>query len=236
MRFHSRFLLVYLESCQIQQFPQANSFDDGFIVSHEAHYSNLRREVAYLVQYAASETAKAFPGTKPLGLLDMSQYDGDTPGRMVGQLRHPEGTHVYGNDIDIAYYQTGDDNLGRAVCPQHDNYFCTGAASLLDAERTTYFMVKLLESSNVRVIGVDPVIADAIFDAASDLKEQGLISSADRSRLRSRLAYGDGWPFHHHHLHLSWEWEDGEVVRSQPPIPCGLKELPPHRSLPKKMR
>ncbi|MBN93317.1 MAG: hypothetical protein CL928_04490, partial [Deltaproteobacteria bacterium] len=106
---------------RIMQFPQAESADQGYYVEHQAHYSNLRREVAYLVRYATAAVEDTFPGTNPLSLMDMGESDGSTPGAMVGQLRHPEGTHVYGNDIDIAYYQTGPDNQGRAVC-DNDGY------------------------------------------------------------------------------------------------------------------
>ena len=221
---------------QIMQFPQANTVEDGYVVSHNAHYSSLRREVSYLVRYAAQEVARTFPGTNPIGLLDMGQYDGDTPGRDVNQLRHPEGTHVYGNDIDIAFYQTGDDNLGRPVCPSHDNYFCTGPATLLDAERTAYFLVKLMESPYMRVIGVDPKVAEAVFDAADDLQGEGLISFAERNKLSQYLAYGDGWPFHHHHLHFSWDWEDGEILRAHEPSghQCGGEPFQPYRGWPDK--
>jgi len=193
---------------RIMQFPQAESLDQGYVVEHEAHYSNLRREVAYLVRHAAAETAATFSDTNPLALMDMSQADGDTPGRMVDSLRHPEGTHVYGNDIDIAYYQTGDDNLGRAVCP-NDGYFCTGAANLLDATRTAFFMARLVESPYIRVIGVDPEIAEDVMAAAEALVDEGLLAPSDRQQLNRYMAYGDGWPFHHHHMHFSWEWEDG---------------------------
>lgn len=199
---------------RIMQFPQATTLEQGYIVQHEAHYSNLRREVAYLVRYATAATATTFEGTNPLALMDMSQADGDVPGRMVGSLRHPEGTHTGGNDIDIAYYQTGDDNLGRAVCA-NDGYFCTGAPNKLDARRTAYFMVRLMESPYLRVIGVDPEIATAIRDATEELEAEGLLSSGERRRLMNYMAYGDGWPFHHHHMHFSWSWEDGHSGEDQ---------------------
>ena len=202
---------------RIMQFPQARSIEDGYIVSHWPHYSNLRREVAYLVRWAAMETSATFEDTLPIALLDMGQRDGDTPGRMQGQLRHPEGTHVHGNDIDIAYYQTGPDNFGRPVCPSNNGYFCTGEATLLDARRTAFFMVRLMESPYLRVIGVDPEVAYDVRDAAQDLKSEGLLSDAELSRLSSRMAYGDGWPFHHHHMHFSWSWESGYSDRSTPP-------------------
>ncbi|HCP46494.1 MAG TPA: hypothetical protein DIU15_10645 [Deltaproteobacteria bacterium] len=205
---------------RIMQFPQMNSDADGYVVSHWAHYSNLRREVTYLVRYAAAQTAAHFEDTNPLGLLDMSERDGDTPGRMVGQLRHPEGTHVEGNDIDIAYYQTGEDNLGRSVCPE-DGYFCTGDPHILDAERTVFFMSKLAESNKLRVLGVDPRIASALKDEADSMEDDGVISTADRNFFFSnQLAYGDGWPFHQHHMHLSWQWESGHQGREVPVDGC----------------
>ena len=206
---------------RIMQFPQADTLAQGYVVEHEAHYSNLRREVAYLVRYAAEQTAQTFEGTNPLALMDMSQADGDTPGRMVDSLRHPEGTHVDGNDIDIAYYQTGEDNLGRAVC-DNDGYYCTGDPTLMDAERTAFFMVKLMESPHLRVIGVDTAIAAEVNTAAEALEDEGLLESGQRARLASYMAYGDGWPFHHHHMHFSWSWEDGhtDAARSRPVDGC----------------
>ena len=139
----------------------------------------------------------------------MSEDDGDTPGRMENQLRHPEGTHVQGNDIDLAYYQTGDDNLGRSVCPE-DGYFCTSEPDILDAERTVFFMSKLAESQHLRVIGVDPMIAEALKEAANEMHDDGKIDSSARSYFfNGSMAYGDGWPFHQHHMHFSWNWESG---------------------------
>ncbi|MEE2750104.1 MAG: hypothetical protein VX519_01635 [Myxococcota bacterium] len=195
---------------RILQFPQAHAADQGYVVSHPTHYSALRREVIYLVRYAAAETALAFEDTGPIGLLDMSQPDGDTPGRWDGQLRHPEGTHVNGNDIDIAYYQTVSNNLGRTVCPD-DGYFCTSEPHILDARRSAFFIAKLMESPYLRVIGVDPMIANDLFDAIDDLYDEGIVERKSVNRLSRYLAYGDGWPFHQHHLHFSWEWEGGHT-------------------------
>lgn len=205
---------------RIMQFPQTNSDDEGYFVEHEPHYSSLRREVAYLVRWAARETAAQFEDTEPLGLLDMSQWDGDTPGRMRGQLRHPEGTHVYGNDIDISYYSLSPGNGGKIICSQDDNYFCTGPADDLDVDRTTYFLAMLMESDYVRVAGVDPEVAELVEPRAYELQDEGLISNRQRQKVQGLMAYGDGWPFHHHHIHLSWQWEDGFEGRSETPDGC----------------
>jgi len=201
---------------RVMHVPNAVERDQGYLVTHQAHYSHLRREVAYLVTHAAAEVQEAFPGTAPLALMDMSETDGDTPGRMVDSLRHPEGTHVNGNDIDIAYYQTGSDNMGREVC-ESDGYFCTGPATLLEPRRTAYYMALLMRSPYIRVIGVDPVIAEDVLDAADDLRSEGMLSSSDISNLDTYMAYGDGWPFHHHHMHFSWQWESGYEMVSLTP-------------------
>jgi hypothetical protein len=220
------------------QFPNAVSGDQGYLVTHEQHYSNLRREVAYLVQWATAQVEAEFPGTNPLALMDMGQADGDTPGRLDDSLRHPEGTHINGNDIDIAYYQTGEDNMGRAVC-ENDGYNCTGEAYLLDAERTAYFMAMLMRSSYVRVIGVDTEVAEDVFIAVDDLRRDGMINSTDVSNLETYMVYStSGWPFHHHHMHLSWDWEDGHSGMSMldwdGPVGCEftLDSIRPSKGLP----
>ena len=206
---------------RIMQFPQANDATEGYFVEHEPHYSSLRREVAYLVRYAARETRAQFEDTEPLGLLDMSQWDGDVPGRMRGQLRHPEGTHVGGNDIDIAYYSLSPGNGGKIICPD-DNYFCTGPADDLDVDRTTFFMAQLMESDFVRVAGVDPEVAALVGPRAYEMQEEGLISNRQRQKVVGLMAYGSGWPFHQHHIHLSWMWEAGFEGRSEAPEGCLL--------------
>ena len=221
---------------RIIQFPNAVDSDQGYLVTHEQHYSNLRREVAYLVQWATAEVEAEFPGTNPLALMDMGQADGDTPGRLDDSLRHPEGTHVEGNDLDIAYYQTGDDNMGRAVC-DNDGYNCTGPATILDAERTAYFMAMLMRSEYVRVIGVDTEVAGDVLEAAEDLVSEGKLTSSDASNLDAHMAYStSGWPFHHHHMHFSWDWESGHSGLSKFEAPAGcrfvLDDLVPSKPMP----
>jgi len=215
---------------QILQYPRNPSDDDGYLVEHQAHYSNLRRELHYLVSYAAEATMDQFPGTTVLSLMDMSEDDGSTPGAMVSSLRHPAGTHIDGNDLDIAYYQNDGENNGQIVCPSNDGQFCTGPPTLLDAERTAFFMAKLLENPNIRVIGVDVMIGPEIEAAADALEASGVISSSLRNQFDYDVTWGSGWPFHHHHMHVSWDWEDGWWADGDGPIGCMLEpslvELP----------
>ena len=101
-----------------------------------------------------------FGGGHLLGLGDMSEANGDIPGTREGQPGHPEGTHVNGHDMDIAYYQlTGDDNHLRAVCEHYqggqDAYHCTSEPVNFDLWRTALFLAKMHDNPRLRVIGVD---------------------------------------------------------------------------------
>ncbi len=189
-----------------------------------------------LVRSAIHEVQQKFPGTTPLGLIDMCDKDGITPGFDVGDPRHPESTHDQGGNIDIAYYQTDGNNSAETVCgpngSDHDGYFCTSVANhIMDVPRTTYYIAKLNSSPRVRVIGVDQLLAPLILDEALAQKNMGWITASEYSNLVNKLAYGDGWPFHHHHLHLSMRWwsqdspqpTSGLTPPVNPPVGCGYR-------------
>ncbi len=185
----------------------------GYVVTHGATFSWVRRDTMMLIKYAAAAVACMMPGAYPLGQGDMSMSNGGTPATN-GQLRHPKGTHDYGRDVDIAYYQKGTpNNYLRPVCPHSSGgkeaYHCTATPNLLDVPRTTLFIAKLLESSRVRVIGVDGQIGPLVKAEAQKLQSKGLITAASTAALSKKVAYETtntkmGWYyFHHHHLHLS---------------------------------
>jgi len=165
-----------------------------------------------LVRYALAKTYERYPNEKPLGLIDMSERDGKTPGSAYNSLRHPQGTHIEGNDMDIAYFQTGPDNRARVVC-QNDGYYCTSEQNTMNAEVQAYFMAQLFTTSRVRVIGVDVTLEDDIIAAAEALFSQGAITGTQRNRFNTMVASGNGWPFHHHHIHLSLDWDEGYEAR-----------------------
>ncbi len=182
-----------------------------------SNYRFARRELIMLVRHAITETAKAFPDTNPLGLIDTCQIDGITPGYDIGSPRHPETTHDQGGNMDLAYYQVGPNNSAKIVCgdgSKHADGFCSPAAvdkHTVDLERQAFFMAQMYKSSRVRVIGVDKILGPLIEDTATALSElpesdPKHISKALASTLKSKMAYGDGWPFHHHHIHLSLQW------------------------------
>jgi len=180
-------------------------------------YSYLRRDAVMLIKYAAAKVACKtaywdYGNLAPLGLADMSEEDGSTPGTNIGSLRHPPGTHENGNDIDVAYYQQfSPDNLLR---PVGDHYIGTqeqlhiiGNPYALDVWRTALFIAYLCEHPDLRVVGVDGQIGLMLEPALSQLVTLGWIGLGLYESIP--LAYevtdqGYGWYlFHHHHMHIS---------------------------------
>jgi hypothetical protein len=195
----------------------ATAIADGYYLASPARYSFLRRDLAMLIEYAACEVAARFPGTNPLGLSDLSQADGFTPGTDVGSPRHPTSTHR-GSDFDVAYYQTDADNDPQIICGDgsdnnwngqagtyNDGYFCTTEQNIIDWDRQLWWFAKLAESPLVRVFGIDSTLADDFEMGIMDLEASGLITADVASRALS-LGYGanGGWQFHHHHSHMSF--------------------------------
>lgn len=196
---------------RIMQFP-APLQSDPYRFDSAAEFQNARRELVMLVRWALAKTYERYPDEKPLGLIDMSERDGSTPGTAYDDLRHPEGTHIEGNDMDIAYFQTTPDNRARVVC-QNDGYYCTSESNTMNAEVQAYFMAQLFSTSRVRVIGVDVTLEDDLVDAAQALYAAGAITIGQKNAFSSMVASGSGWPFHHHHIHLSLDWDEGYEAR-----------------------
>ena len=183
----------------------------------DQYRSYATREAMQLVKYAAAKVdCKAggwsYGSLAPLGLGDMSEADGSIPGTSVGYPGHPPGSHEWGNDVDIAYFQLyALDNHLRAVGMHYegplDAYHLTGPPHALDVWRTALFIAYLAEHPRTRVVGVDGKIGPVVEEALDSLVESGWIDADLRASIP--LAYeeentGLGWfYFHHHHLHLS---------------------------------
>ena len=205
------------------QFPLPDALDewveDAYFFQSPANYRWARRELIMLVRNALHFTRVQFPGTKPLGIGDICQRDGTTPGFDIGQPRHSESTHDQGASIDLAYYTTLaengtlDSNPLRIICDanggSNDGAFCAASATqthVVDLPRQAYFMAMLLGSPRVRVIGVDRMIAPLLQAEALRQKDLGWITSTATQAFQTKVASGDGWPFHHHNIHVAMQW------------------------------
>ncbi len=202
--------------------PAASSALEPFgyqLVSGE-RYHWVRKDLSKLLAWAICEVKNKFPQVTPIDVSDMSQADGKTPGTDVGKPRHPETTHIKGQDIDIAYYQIDGMNNYQIVCGDgsdtnkngqpakyNDGYFCTTDQNIVDWGPQVWFFAKLLEPPNkVRVIGIDQMLAHDLIDKVNELHQANEIDDELYVKFTQRLSWGaeGGWQFHHHHTHLSF--------------------------------
>ncbi|MBI4701014.1 MAG: PPC domain-containing protein [Deltaproteobacteria bacterium] len=202
--------------------------DDGFVGANYlwdtvSNYRFARRELIMLVRHALHRTYEIWPDAPPLGIIDICQIDGVTPGYDVGDPRHPETTHDQGGNADLAYFQTDGSNAAQIVCGDgstHADGYCSPAAKdkhIVDLEQQAFFMAQLYSSSRVRVIGIDKVIGPLVAEAAKQLAalpdgDPKKITTGELNGFSGKMAYGSGWPYHHHHIHVSLKWWTGNDV------------------------
>jgi hypothetical protein len=193
-------------------------------------FSFVRRDLYQLVRYAAAKVACktadwGYGHMAPLGLGDMSEADGATPGTSLGSLRHPAGTHEDGRDIDTGYFQLyATDHLLRPVGDHHhgttDVYHLVTEPFAMDLWRSAYFIACLAEHPGLRVVGVDGRIGVRMEPALDELVTEGWISPELRASIP--LAYevedtGQYWFLHHHHhMHISMEPDFTDVAGGRP--------------------
>jgi hypothetical protein len=204
---------------------------EGYFCNHEAYRSHIRRDVMLMVKHAAAAVECLTVGWRfgngpPLGLGDMSEANGDIPGTSIGQPGHPEGTHVNGFDMDLAYYQINTaNNQLRPVCTHvrggEDQYHCIEDPTTLDVWRSALFIGLLHKNPQLRVIGVDGRIGPSVERAVDALCDEGYLAGTACRNLS--LAFevqdeGRGWyRFHHHHFHISFVDRPGVGLNS--PLP-----------------
>ncbi len=203
---------------------------------NDQYRSWLRRDFVLLVQYAAAYVDCKlgdwdWGNGGPIGLIDMSEENGDIPGTRDGQPGHPQNTHEDGRDIDIAYFQVDtEDNAARPVCDHYEPtrngaarcnshnecpagycamgrceaYHCTAPPHLLDPWRTALLIGALHEGGTIRVLGVDGQVGPIVAEHIQLLCDDGWLS---RQTCRGiNMAYeeedqGHGW-FRFHHHHM----------------------------------
>jgi len=178
----------------------------------------VRRDLGMLIRHAAATVhcaSRDWPGGNgaPLVLAEASEDDGNTPGTRVGELAHPPGSHSWGNDIDVGYYQTAlyPDNGIRAICYHYEHgreaLRCTRAPHALDARRTALFTAIVAAHPRTRCIGVDGMVGPLLREAQAGLLAEGVITAEQYEAHKLCFETEDmklGWyRSHHHHVHVS---------------------------------
>lgn len=185
--------------------------DDAAALPDSTSY--IRRDLMMLVKYGAAKVA-CETGGHPLGLGDMSDRDGATPGTAYGAPHHPRGTHEAGRDIDLGYYQRDTpDNRIRAICPHAidgvEQWRCIDTPTSLDVRRTALFIGALFESPHVRIVGVDGQAGPPIQRALGRLCTSKHLPGDACARIKlgfENIDTGRNWFYgHHNHMHVSWK-------------------------------
>jgi hypothetical protein len=214
--------------------PRSNDAWDDYPVNGETadnqYRSWLRRDLIMVIKYATSKVAcKTASWTiagnhLPLGLGDMSEQNGAIPGTSIGDPGHPAGTHTNGVDIDLAYYQKNTaDNRLRPICPHiqngQDAYHCVGEPIYLDVWRMALFLGFVMESPNIRVIGVDGKAGPYLQNAINQLCQSGWLTTyaCQHPKMTYEVTNENrGWYyFHHHHAHISFSPPQYKMRTSQ---------------------
>lgn len=192
-----------------------------------------RRELIMILRNAIHAVETQFPGTGSLGIGEVSLIDGTTP------WGHPNGTHYYGANVDLAYYIQADKQHGwgnlvyrsiccdatsisREVCVNLNTGVCnTGSETthIVDIPRTAHLLAKIAGSGRLRVVGVEAKIEAALNAELLAQKNASTITTAEYNAITARMATANddsSWVWHFHHMHASFCAADcsSSLVRS----------------------
>ncbi|MCB9548449.1 MAG: hypothetical protein H6706_21790 [Myxococcales bacterium] len=197
-------------------------------VPSSAHWA--RREMVMAIRHAIHVVQETYPGTGPLGIGEISMRDGSTPNG------HPNFTHYYGANVDLAYYireeaQRGWGNLVyRPICSDkarlsdwsdvdtdgrtgHYGECVPGSdmTHIVDIPRTALLLATMCGTGRVRVFGVDTSIEAQLKTEYRRLRDAGTITPAAYTAcMRSQASANDdgSWVWHFNHSHVSFCAED----------------------------
>jgi len=192
-------------------------------VPSSAHWA--RRELVMAVRHAIHVVQATYPGTGPLGIGEISMRDGTTPNG------HPNGTHYYGANVDLAYYIREDAQHGwgnlvyRPICSDqpnlpdwshvdtdnHTGHYgeCIPGSEnthIVDIPRSALLFATLCATGRVRVFGVDTSVEQALKTEYGRLRDEGTITDrAYNLCMRAQASANDdgSWVWHFNHSHVS---------------------------------
>lgn len=210
-------------------------FDSGLSNSNTPSYVPssarwARREMVMAIRHAVHVVQQTYPGTTPLGIGEISMIDGTTPNG------HPNGTHYYGANVDLAYYIREDaqrqwGNITyRPICSDQPNLSdwshvdtdnstgnygeCIPGSEdthIVDIPRTALLLATMCATRRVRVFGVDTSIAAQLKAEYRRLRDEGVITQeAYNICMRTQASADDdgSWVWHFNHSHVSFCAQD----------------------------
>lgn len=152
--------------------PSPGKRDDGYLLEQPSRYQFARPDVVRSLRDAFFDTRRRFR-RDPIGVADISQWDGRRPALDIGQPHHI--SHEGGRDVDIALPSTIEPSLVRDHCtkeiaPDFQSAWCReGTVRELDALRLAFLLGRLVSTHSVDKIFIDQAFIAPIAEAAKRL-------------------------------------------------------------------
>ena len=164
-------------------------------------YQFGRRDLVMFIRWAGRQMASQ--GRRHFVPEDLSQWDGDIPGRDRGALRH--ASHQRGKDVDLSLYGADGEAPWRSYCTARagsDGRECVaGTARDYDGVANAALFAPFFATGRVTMCFLDRELIAVTRAALPRATAMGLVPSVALAR------YTDGsglqhWPNHDNHIHL----------------------------------
>lgn len=179
--------------------------DDGFLLERPGRYQFGRPDVLASLLEAFRTTRHRFR-RDPIGVTDLSQWDGRRPASDLGQPRHV--SHEGGRDVDVALPSTVEPSTRRDHCEKLVSQDLTtgvcrrGTAREVDYARLAFLLGRLVKTGRVERIFLDAEFLGPLGEAARRLTHPPGFPAwvADRLQPETGIVRHVAW--HTDHVHV----------------------------------
>lgn len=204
--------------------------DDGYVLERPNRYQFARPDVVAFLREGFRDTRARFR-RDPIGVVDITQWDGRRPAVDIGKPRHV--SHDGGRDVDIAIPSTEEPSLQRDHCDKlvspdprrGDGHFTAvcrrGTGRAFDATRLAYLLGRLAARRVLDRVFLDEEFLDPLAKAADRLARHHVIPKHAAALLQPEGGVMKHLPWHTDHVHLRFLGPKGKapVAASAPDAP-----------------
>ena len=187
--------------------------DDGYLLERPGRYQMARPDVVVALLDAFRDTRHRYR-RDPIGVSDLSQWDGRRPALDLGNPRHV--SHEGGRDVDIGLPSSEEpstmrDHCDKVIAPDYQKAVCKkGSARALDAYRLSFLLGRLVKTGNVDKIFLDDEFIDDVAKAARALASTNAIPAKAAEALQRDAGTLKHLPWHTDHVHVRFLGAKGE--------------------------
>ena len=201
--------------------------DDGYVLERPNRYQFARPDVVAFLRDGFRDTRARFR-RDPIGIVDITQWDGRRPAVDIGKPRHV--SHDGGRDVDIAIPSTEEPSLQRDHCDKQispdprrgDGHFTAvckkGTGRAFDATRLAYLLGKLAARRVLDRVFLDDEFLEPLAKAADRLARHHVITKHAAAALQPEGGVMKHLPWHTDHVHIRFLGPKGRapVVATAP--------------------